>query len=448
MKKKPIEKLVSRINRILDNGDGFVRERNKIKLENKLFFEFNERYIKYNEWRYYPDKVQSMIKESFKVTIILTDDNLQILNSNIINPPPYARVIIGIFKKLLEADISHITIGAKNNIFKGKTLRITKDTYDFLNGILKEEGYDKNVRIFNRIAPIIQHTFNVNVDMPTASRDYSLLFKEIIESGNYDQDYIVELASKIETGVKSTIVIERQIRKQTKWLIDTLQAIVDEPDLNVSKAKELGNKYFHYAKSSISGPEQLMEKILTDYGKNIFFGSPILINTDKYVISSKALSRSQFDILLVNQLNDLEVVELKRPDKPLLSFDSGRNKFYVSKDLSIAISQAERYLSAVMRDNDDEYLICGKKIRDYLNNEIGGTVGIEIIRPSAIIIMGTYQILTDPFENLDLKVQSKFKKEEYFLNGLVAYKEIKNAFKNIQIITYSELIENARLRLV
>ncbi len=446
MVKKAIEKLNTRIDRLIKDGE-FERDKNKIKYKNKLMFSFNNKYIWYNNWRYYPDRIESIVKDTLKVTIFMEGKNFEILGSNIVNPPKSAKMIAKTFEKLTGIGINHISIGVQKDNLRDSTLKITKKTYDMLNEILKEEGNDKAVRINNRVSPIIRNIFNVHTEHENSNRNYSLLLKEIIESGNYTQEDVVAFADKISSGYKNTIVIEKQIKKQTQWLIDTMQLIVDEAVLDKSKAQELGSIHFMYTKNSISGPEELMEKILTDYGRNIFFGSPFLINTNKYVTSRKQISNSQFDILLVNQFNDLEVVELKRPDKPVLSYDPSRGKFYASRDLSIAISQAERYLSAVIRDNDDEYLICGKKIREYLNDIIGGTTSIEIVRPTALIILGSHQTVTEPYDKLNSKIREKVAEEEYILNGLLAYKELKNALKNIQIMTYSELIENARLRL-
>ncbi len=230
-------------------------------------------------------------------------------------------------------------------------------------------------------------------------------------------------------------------------MIDTIQEIVDSEDLSTTNSKELGQRLFGYLKKDISGPESLMERILTDFGKNTFLGSPVLINTNKYVISEQDESKSQFDILLLNQFNDVEVVELKRPDEFIMDYDENRNKFYASKSLSIAISQAERYLSAIVRDNDDEYLMGGVTIREFLNNLVGGSTTIDVICPRAIIIIGRSQSLTKPYEKISNKKKLRILENDYYGNAERAYRELKSAYRNIQLLTYTELIEGARLRL-
>jgi hypothetical protein len=192
----------------------------------------------------------------------------------------------------------------------------------------------------------------------------------------------------------------------------------------------------------------MVEKILTKYGKYTLFGVPVLLNTDKYVVNTRGLSRSQFDIILVNHLSDIEVVELKRSDTTILDYDEGRKKFYASKDLSIAVSQAERYISAVYRENDDDYKINNQKIRDFLNSEIGGVMAVEIVRPKALIILGSFLTIAPDYDKLEDKTKRKVSSIDYNINYLQAYKELKDAYKNIHILTYSELIENARTRLI
>lgn len=233
-----------------------------------------------------------------------------------------------------------------------------------------------------------------------------------------------------------------------KWLIDTLQGIIDEPHLTVPLAKELGHKYFGFLKTDIKGPEHLMEMILTKYGQYTIFGAPVLLNTDKYVMHKLGLPRSQFDIILINHLSDLEVVELKRPDAIVLDYDEGRAKFYPSKDLSIAVAQAERYISAVHKDNDEDYKIDSLKIREYINREIGGSMTVEIVRPSALIVMGSYQSLANNYNELSAKAKAKTTLGNYTKNYLQAYKELKNSFRNISITSYSELLDSARTRLI
>lgn len=93
--------------------------------------------------------------------------------------------------------------------------------------------------------------------------------REIISSEQLTSTDVLSLTNKLETGHDSKVVITQEINKQTEWLLEILRKIVDEPKLTTTLAKEYGKQYFNYKKIDVTGPEHLMEKILTDYGKNI-----------------------------------------------------------------------------------------------------------------------------------------------------------------------------------
>ena len=446
-KKTPIEKLKTKINKLVSDT-AIVDTGRSLKVRNRILFSYNAHQIKYSHTRYYPTKKIDLVDLYFSVAIPLNDENIQLLSGNPINPPISAKVIIDLFRTMVDENIDIITIGASLNALEGHHLSITKPLYLTFAKIYREEGVDKRIRFKNRAIPFINDKYQKDLEEEESSRDYSLLLDEIIASGEVTQKDILSLAEDIEAGDNSEILIQKQVSKQVEWLIESIQSIIDEPNLTKPKAKKLGKRYFNFSQVSISGPEHLMEKILTKYGKHTLFGMPALINTDKYVVHAGSLSRSQFDIILINHLSDIELVELKRPDEVLMKYDSSRNKFYASKDLSIAVSQAERYISAVLHENDDDFLMEGKKVREYLDDQLGGTMSVDICRPTALIIMGSHQTISKAYDNLSANIQSKISKDEYDANSDRAYKEFKGAFKNINITTYSELLDSARTRIL
>jgi len=444
--KSPSEKIQTKINK-LKADPAITEHRRKIKVRNRVLFEYSSRLIKYTKRRYYPTKVDSLIEDYFIVKIPLNHENLNILGSNIINPPFGAKKVIELFRSVSVTLFDTIMIGAPENKISGKTISITKELYDTILKIDKEEGKDKKARFTSRIAPFLKSDYNLTIDIDLIGRNYSLLLQEMIASGELTQTDLIALSNKLESGETNQIIIERQINKQVKWLIETIEELLEDTSLNIDKAKDFGNDKFGYTKISIAGPEHLIEKILSDYGQSTLFGVPALLNTDKYVVTSSSQSRSQFDLILITHLGDIEVVELKRTDETILDYDSSRGKFFPSKSLSIAVAQAERYISAVTKDNDDEYLIEGKKIREYINEQVGGTMFIEAVRPTALILIGSWETLTKDYNKLTAETRRKVSKLDYNDNGLRAYKEIKNSYRNIKILNYSELLEHARTRL-
>jgi len=443
--KTPRDKLETKVNNLLKFQE-IKRVRNAIKIRNKTLFKYTTEAIEYTSNRYYATRKKDLIEDDFTVTIPLSHDNLNILSSNPINPPNGAKKVVDLIRNLGSIDCNSIVLGSVHNKIENNKVYITKDLYDIIIKIDREESKDKKVRVSNRAIPFLKKEFGLNVSEEEYERDYQMLLKEAIESGELKQDDLLSLSKSLESGEINKVVIEKQVNKQVKWLIDTIEEILEIENLTKPKAQDFGNKHFGFPKISIVGPEHLMEKILSEYGQYTLFGVPALLNTDKYV-SKKGLSRLQFDIILINHLGDIEVVELKRPDQYILEYDDNRAKFYPSKDISIAISQSERYISAVYKDNDEEYLIGGKKIRDFINEQIGGIMFVEAVRPSALIIIGSWTKLCKPYSKQSESVKKKVKKTEYDDNAERAYKELKSAFRNIKILNYSELLEHARTRL-
>ena len=447
--KTPLEKFQTKVDKMISHDGNLELKNGKVKIRRKTLFDYDMHSVSYKRFRYYPSRKDDLIEDEWTARIILNHATLGIFSSNVANPPKTAKSVVTLFGKALNRKFCQVIIGDETNWISGDSIHITKELYDLIGSIENEESKDKIAKIYSRVFPLIKNYYQVDVDetLCTVERDFSILIDEIINSGEYTQTDILAMTDKLEKGEPSNIVINRQISKQVEWLIDTIQSIIDEPNITKAKAKELGQYHFGFSKSRISGPECLMEKILTEYGKYTLFGVPELLNTDKYVISENGLPRCQFDIILFNYLYDVEVVELKRPDKFILDYDQERNKFFPSKDLSIAIGQAERYISTFHNSSNNEYQINNQTIKEYVQQQLGGSIEINVCRPSALIIMGTQHNLSIKYEEINVMKQATITKAAFDYNCHQAYIELKNAFKSINIMTYSELIENARLRI-
>ncbi|MFH1769209.1 MAG: Shedu anti-phage system protein SduA domain-containing protein [Parcubacteria group bacterium] len=436
------EKFETKLNKLL-REEFVTRSDNSISFKETKIFSFDEKKISYGTTRVAPKNIDPFYEDDYKVSILLSHKNINLLGSNLLKPPYGARVVVNVLRDYVD-DIKEIEIGSGENKISDGKVCITKELYLTITKINKEEGVDKIIRIKNRTIPFLKTDFGLSdIQESEVERDYGLLLREIISSNQLTSTDVLSLTDKLEAGDDSKIVIAQEINKQTEWLLEILRKIIDEPKLTTALAKEYGKRYFNYTKNSIVGPEHLMEKILTDYGKNIIFGVPALLNTDKYVISK--LPKVQFDIILIDNLSDIEIVELKRPDVYVLEFDPNRNKFYPSQDLSVAIGQAERYITTLYKDNDPNFKINNKTIKKYIEAEIGGSVELNITRPSATIVIGGIHRIAKDYSELSIKrPQTRGRYEE---NMWQAYRELKSTHKNIRITTYSELVDGAELRL-
>lgn len=440
------EKLNTRISKI-KKDDKIKITKTQIKVGNKVLFKYSPSEVSYSKFRYFPSLKEEIKEEDFTASILLDHETLNLISGEKIwNPSRGINKVLEMFRHV-NPSIDKIVIGGIENKINKNIVYVTYSLYSDLISINREEGKDKITRVRNRVAPFLKNNYSLDSGIEVTDRDYSLLLKEIIESKNITQKDIVAISTGLDVGENNEIVIEKQINKQAEWLLTSIQTIIDEPELSVNKAKKLGNELFGFPKNKISGPEDLMEKILTKYGQHIIFGVPALLNIDKYVISSTGLPKSQFDIILINYLSDIEIVELKRPDEYLLDYDSSRGKFYMSKALSVATAQSERYISAIYKEHDTDFKIDGKTIREYIESQVSDTITLSVCRPRALIVIGVIQRLAKPYEDLSSKDKLKISKKDYNKNLETAYKELKSSFKNIDITTYTELVEGARLRL-
>lgn len=444
-KKTVAEKLETKL-KIIDTFLMVAKVGKTFLIDNEVFLNITDDGLIYGTKRFFPNLADPVKEDIFAVTIVLNHDNLKYINSNPINPPKGSKKVYDIFKNIQNFNINRIVIGANENSAQNGEIRVTKEMYDQILGVDSEERQEKNVRVFNRMVPFLSAHFKINTENIEVDRNYNLLLQEILASGEFTQTDLINLTENLDAGEPSTVVIEKQVTKQTQWLVETVEEILEEDKLNKTKAKNFAFDKFGYAKNSVNGPEHLMEKILTDFGQYSLFGVPALINTNKYVIHEN-VSRSQFDLILINHIGDIELVELKRPDQYLFEFGDGRGKFYPAKDLAIAIAQLERYITTVYKDNDDEYLIDNKKIRTFFNDKVGDVLYVESIRPKGLIIIGSWKKLCKPYIELTMKQKEKTSEAHYNDDSIQAYKELKNSLKNISIMTYSELLENARTRL-
>jgi hypothetical protein len=449
MKKKLTyyQKFINKINNLKSKNEEVIIENNICKFKGKIIFSFTEEFIEYSNNRISLTSKEEIYEKEYRVKVYLNDISLSVLNSNISKVPSGIKNIEKAFSNFSEnKNIENIIIGGNLDKFENGNLELTITTYENINSIFKEENSDRDDRFFSRVKPIFNNSLNMNFSRKVIKdRDYKLLLQEVLSSKRLDSEDLYNIASDVSHGKLTKLVIKEEIKKEAMWFLNNFKTVIDT-DLNTTKAKGFG-VMFGYAKKSIKGPEHLLETILSDFGQNIIFGSPYVLETDKYAISSDpSFSRCQFDLILVNNSLDIEIVELKRSDTYILDFDSHRNKFYPSKELAVAIGQAERYITLMYKGNDQEVKISGMKIIDYIKKETGKDV--EIVRPSATIIIGRQDLLYKKYKDLNSKEKNKISKSDYEKDGKRVYKELKNSMKNIKIVSYSELIEVAELRLI
>lgn len=452
MKKSAFEKFQTKLQRLKSENDEIIERNWMIIFRNKLFFSYNTTKIKYWKYRFYSTQVESIKNDGIKCEIVFSDNTIKLLNSNLLNPPQKVEKFVKSIKSNFPHKISTIIIWWKNSWYNRRNhrLQIKENLFNTLCKILQEENTEKTNRIISRFNPFFSKNYWIELGDLWFERDYKVLLEELMSCWKITSQDVKQLVDRLSPWCDIEYALKKTISKQSKRLIDSIQTIVDTWKLNREKARNLWYNIFGYPKNSITWPEHLMEKILTQFGKNVIFWVPVLLSMKKYILDNSEIwtPKSQFDIVLINHLTEIQIVELKRPDTYVLSYDENRWKFYPSKDLSIAISQSERYISLVYKDKDEDYKIDWMLLREYINSQIEWMhMPIEVCRPTALIVIGSSNTIAEPYEELSENIRWSVTKQEYERNRDLAYREIVSAFKNLSITTYSDLLDIARTRL-
>ena len=130
---------------------------------------------------------------------------------------------------------------------------------------------------------------------------------------------------------------------------------------------------------------------------------------------SVTLSGKFPDFMLIDPYNYLDIYEIKRPDTPLLGFDSSRGNYYWDKEISKAIAQVENYIHQIQRNSDA------------LINDIRKKKGLDIsiVRPRGYIIAGK----REQIKNTTM--------EDFF-------RILNESLKNVDILFYDDLLEGLK----
>lgn len=117
------------------------------------------------------------------------------------------------------------------------------------------------------------------------------------------------------------------------------------------------------------------------------------------------------DFLLVTHDNYLDVLEIKKPNTPILKADESRGNYYFDTEMSKAIIQTENYLNYIGKQQD--------ALRTYLKDH--HDIEIRAVRPRGIILAGDSRSLRLSKEQDDFRLWSQ-------------------GIKNVIFLTYDELL--------
>jgi len=125
-----------------------------------------------------------------------------------------------------------------------------------------------------------------------------------------------------------------------------------------------------------------------------------------------AIGETKFpDFCLVTHDNYIDILEIKKPDTPLLKLDQSRGNYYWDSEMAKAISQTENYIDQITSKAD--------ALRSYLLDE--KNINVKAIRPRGIILAGNARTFTEQKQHDDFRLLSQ-------------------GIKNVMVLTYDELL--------
>lgn len=148
-----------------------------------------------------------------------------------------------------------------------------------------------------------------------------------------------------------------------------------------------------------------------------FLEKNLFLLDSKYIKSISQLnlvlaSARNVDFGLIDSYGYLDIFEIKKPNTKLLAINKDRGNYYWSTDAVKAITQAEKYLYNAEKK--------APTLVDDIEREKNG-LKVKIVKPRAILLMGNTDQLNDPAKFDDFKI-------------------LRDSLKNIEIITYDELL--------
>ncbi len=227
-----------------------------------------------------------------------------------------------------------------------------------------------------------------NSDVVILDPDEADLFKQI---GNDDIIFITKILQSFQTNEAIELLL-----KIEKEELNNLYATIRHT-LN---------------KKSLSQLEELIKKnnVKEKYYQKWFKDNTWVFGTEyiKFIETRKIGIHSEADFIVESFDGFIDLIELKKPDFKLLTYDKDHKCYYPSRDLSNAIGQSIRYIKA-MEDH-----------RNILKEEDK----LSILKPRVKVIIGKSNDLNE-YEKKALRL----------LNGTL---------HGIEIITYDEIVNQAR----
>ncbi|OJT98981.1 MAG: hypothetical protein BGN82_01735 [Alphaproteobacteria bacterium 65-7] len=170
--------------------------------------------------------------------------------------------------------------------------------------------------------------------------------------------------------------------------------------------------------------DTLAAAIRKNYSENWwqdYIKANILIIQQGYIFAitkmNVAIGNTKFpDFALVTHDSYLDIMEIKKPDTPLLKHDASRDNYYWETEIAKAIAQVENYIENVSSKAAD--------VRGFIKDK--HKIDLKVVRPRGIILAGNASKMVEQKQRDDFRLLSLSTKNILF----VTYDELLNRLQN------------------
>ncbi|MEZ4211111.1 MAG: Shedu immune nuclease family protein [Candidatus Paceibacterota bacterium] len=289
------------------------------------------------------------------------------------------------FHLIITAEIDSITVERKIH-----RVKISQKTFSKMNSELFDRGRDIKTDIvssmFSRMHPTHFEEREINAYVPgTLSKilDPNIVTRLSISDKEAINTFLPEFISSESLSAVNLMKATTQIKSLKELAVDL------EKQINAGHTESWWQTYI---KKNIliiqQGYIQAIEKMNIVIGKTKF---P--------------------DFCLITHDNYLDILEIKRPDTPILKHDSGRNNYFWDSEIAKAVIQTENYIENISNN--------AAAVRGYILDNY--KINMKVLRPRGIILAGDTKKFVEQKQSDDFRLLCL-------------------STKNIIFVTYDELL--------
>jgi hypothetical protein len=129
------------------------------------------------------------------------------------------------------------------------------------------------------------------------------------------------------------------------------------------------------------------------------------------------------DFTLINYAGNVDIIEIKKPEAPILRKGVYRDNYIPSRDLSGTIMQAEKYVFYLNKGGRE----LESSIKKKYNNLIPTDLKVKIASPKAIVLLGRDNEFSES-QQLDLEI---IKRKYANIIDIVTYDDLLRRLQNV-----------------